>query len=97
MVGEDTYIYVGILSWNQMEFTCACVAALLSGVDLMNKVVALYQGMEAQHRVKDALYYQARLYNDLGYHSERNKCAHRFRQLDQQFPTLSQITVLGLG
>ncbi|XP_048245886.1 anaphase-promoting complex subunit 5-like isoform X1 [Haliotis rufescens] len=72
-------------------------AALLSGVDLMNKVVALYQGMEAQHRVKDALYYQARLYNDLGYHSERNKCAHRFRQLDQQFPTLSQITVLGLG
>ena len=30
---------------------------------------------------------QAHIYQELGYTSERNKCAMQFRQLDQQYPT----------
>ena len=59
----------------------------------MTTVVTLFQSLEVTHRVKDALYYQARLYHELGYTAERNRCAHRFKQLDQQLPTLSRICV----
>ncbi|KAK7099099.1 anaphase-promoting complex subunit 5-like [Littorina saxatilis] len=67
--------------------------ALLGAVTQMTTVVTLFQSLEVTHRVKDALYYQARLYHQLGYTAERNRCAYRFKQLDQQMPTLSKISV----
>ena len=39
------------------------------------------------------LHLQARLYNELGYTAERNKCALEFRQLDQLFPTPTQLLI----
>ncbi|KAK6195948.1 hypothetical protein SNE40_001269 [Patella caerulea] len=68
-------------------------SALLSAVSVMNLVIELFKKVEAHHRVKDGVYYQARLYNDLGYTAERNKCAHDFKQLDQQHPTLNQMSI----
>lgn len=66
---------------------------LLSSVNLMNTVIELFQSAEAFLKVKDAVYYQARLYHDLGYVTERNRCAHQFKQLDSQYPTLSRLAV----
>ncbi|XP_076471090.1 anaphase-promoting complex subunit 5-like isoform X2 [Babylonia areolata] len=68
-------------------------AATLSAVTVMTMVVSKFQAVEAWRRVKDALYYQARLYHQLGYSVERNRCALRFKQLDQQAPTLSKTCV----
>ena len=59
----------------------------------MNTVIELFKSVEAFMRVKDAFYYQARLYHELGYSTERNKCAYQFKQLDSQYPTLSQMAV----
>ena len=59
----------------------------------MNTVIDLFKTVEAFLRVKDAFYYQARLYNELGFKQERNKCAYQFKQLDSQYPTLSGLTV----
>jgi anaphase-promoting complex subunit 5 len=66
---------------------------MLASVNLLNTVIDLYQSAEAFLRVKDTMYYQARLYHELGYYVERNKCSHQFRQLDAQYPTLSQMSV----
>lgn len=38
-------------------------------------------------------YLQARLYNELGYVTERNRCALEFHQLDQQYPTRTSALV----
>lgn len=65
--------------------------ALLSAANQMSTVVNLFQSLGVTHRVKDALYYQARVYHELGYTAERNKCAHKFKQMEQQSPTLNKI------
>ncbi|KAK3088849.1 hypothetical protein FSP39_024561 [Pinctada imbricata] len=67
--------------------------ALLLAVSRMNTVIELFKKIEAYQREKDAIYYQARLYNELGYISEMNKCAYLFKQLDQQYPTLNRVAV----
>ncbi|KAL4219244.1 Anaphase-promoting complex subunit 5 [Mactra antiquata] len=66
---------------------------LLSCVNLLNTVIELFENAEAFLRIKDAMYYQARLYHELGYITERNKCAHQFKQLDSQYPTLNLISL----
>ncbi|XP_064615999.1 anaphase-promoting complex subunit 5-like [Liolophura sinensis] len=71
-------------------------SVLLSVAAMMTSVIDLFTKVEAHHRVKDAVYFQARLYHDLGYKTERNNCARKFRQLDQQNPTLSQVLVNGV-
>ncbi|XP_041368923.1 anaphase-promoting complex subunit 5-like [Gigantopelta aegis] len=68
-------------------------SALASAVSVMNQVIDLFKKIEANHRVKDALYYQARLFNDLGYTAERNKCAYQFKQLDLLSATESPMEV----
>ncbi|KAK3604057.1 hypothetical protein CHS0354_028690 [Potamilus streckersoni] len=67
--------------------------ALLAAVNILDSVVDMFRTVEAFMRVKDALYYQARLYNELNYTAERNKCAYQFKQLDLQYPTLSKACV----
>ena len=52
-----------------------------------------FQKAEAHRLQKDAVYYQARICNSLGYVTERNKYAHEFRQLDQLYPTVQKIDV----
>jgi anaphase-promoting complex subunit 5 len=71
-------------------------SCLLLAVRMMMNAIELFKKLEAHMRVKDATYYLARLYNELGYTSERNKCAYDFRQLDSLYPTYSQVSVLRL-
>lgn len=67
---------------------------LLSAVCIVNKAVELFKQVEAYFRTKDAIYFQTRLYHELGYITERNKLSYQFKRLDQQYPTLSQMAVL---
>ena len=80
---EDTY----------HQFAVIVCAAILSSVTQLNTVIGLFQSLEASQRVKECYYYQARLYHQVGYTAERNKCAHKFKQLEQQSPTLSKCTL----
>lgn len=66
---------------------------MLDACCLMTTVARLFESIEATSRVKDAVYYLARLYHQLGNTAERNRCAHRFKQLDQQVPTLAAVRV----
>lgn len=68
-------------------------SALLSSINLLNTVLELFQSVQAFLRVKDVLYFQARLYHELGNSVERNKCSRQFKLLDSQYPTLSQVAV----
>ncbi|XP_077987048.1 anaphase-promoting complex subunit 5-like [Glandiceps talaboti] len=61
--------------------------ALMSAVRILNEVCDGLQKTEAHCKLKEVFYLQARIYNELGYQAERNKCALQFRQLDQQFPS----------
>ncbi|XP_052222567.1 anaphase-promoting complex subunit 5-like isoform X3 [Dreissena polymorpha] len=65
---------------------------LLSCVNSLNRVTVLYQNCEAYLHVKNPVYLLARLYHELGF-TERNRCSHQYRQIDQQYPTLSHISV----
>lgn len=67
--------------------------ALLSAVSMMTTVIDYFKKLEAHHRVKDAVYYQARLFHELGFTSERNQCAYQFKQLDSQYPTFNKVSV----
>jgi len=69
---------------------------LHEAVFTLNQVVADFRRTEAHLRVKDAIYYQARLYHQLGFAAERNKCALDFRELDQLHPTWHKTAVLSL-
>ncbi|XP_076090764.1 anaphase-promoting complex subunit 5-like [Mytilus galloprovincialis] len=68
-------------------------AALVSAVNMMDTVIDYFKQLEAHQRIKDAVYYQARLYNELGKTAERNKCAYQFKQLDSQYPTFNKVSV----
>ncbi|KAI0218824.1 Anaphase-promoting complex subunit 5 [Lamellibrachia satsuma] len=68
-------------------------AALLSGIQTLAEVIQWFKEVEAYQRTKDAIYYQVRLYNELGYVTERNRCALEFHQLDQQYPTRTSALV----
>ncbi|XP_072015679.1 anaphase-promoting complex subunit 5-like isoform X2 [Amphiura filiformis] len=61
--------------------------ALLSAVQMLSQAAEGFHTVETEYRVKDVMYLQAHIYQELGYTSERNKCAMHFRQLDQQYPT----------
>lgn len=56
---------------------------LLSATRMLSNAIEDFSKVEAHQRVKDALYLQARLYHELDYREERNRCAAQFRQLDQ--------------
>ncbi|XP_035670806.1 anaphase-promoting complex subunit 5-like [Branchiostoma floridae] len=62
-------------------------AAILSAIGTLGIALEGFQKVEAPARVKDVLYYQAQLYNEVGNSADRNRCALQFRQLDQQVPT----------
>lgn len=66
--------------------------ALTEAIHILNKVKINFQKTESYNRVKDVLYLQALLYNEIGCVSERKRCALEFRQLDEQYPT--KITTL---
>ncbi|PNF24685.1 hypothetical protein B7P43_G17552 [Cryptotermes secundus] len=66
--------------------------ALTEAIHILNKVKISFEKTESYSRVKDVLYLEALLYNEIGCVSERKRCALEFRQLDEQYPT--KITTL---
>lgn len=68
-------------------------SALMSALNQVSIAKDHFQRAEAHRLQKDTVYYQARIYNSLGYITERNKYAHEFRQLDQLYPTVQKIDV----
>ncbi|XP_023229697.1 anaphase-promoting complex subunit 5-like isoform X1 [Centruroides sculpturatus] len=59
--------------------------ALLSSIQMISKSIDYFHKIEAFHRMKDAIYWQALVYNELGMTNERNSCSRQFRLLEQQF------------
>ncbi|KAK8401822.1 hypothetical protein O3P69_001135 [Scylla paramamosain] len=60
-------------------------------LDLVHK---LFMKVRAYHKVRETLYFKARLYHEVGYLEERNKCALEFRQFELQHPCQAyQLTV----
>ncbi|XP_063240526.1 anaphase-promoting complex subunit 5 [Bacillus rossius redtenbacheri] len=72
----------------------ARAAALAGAVAVLDRARAGFLKVEAHSRAKDVLYLQALLCNEVGDHSERNKYAAEFRQLDEQYPTKMPATLL---
>ncbi|KAJ4439043.1 hypothetical protein ANN_14999 [Periplaneta americana] len=60
---------------------------LCEAIDMLNKAKMSFEKIESNCRVKDVLYLQGLLCNELGDVAERNRCALEFRQLDEQYPT----------
>lgn len=56
-------------------------------VSKLDHVIAWLRQLDSHQRLKQALYLQSRVYDELGSVTLRNKCAAEFRQLDQQYPT----------
>uniref|UniRef100_T1IR26 Anaphase-promoting complex subunit 5 n=1 Tax=Strigamia maritima TaxID=126957 RepID=T1IR26_STRMM len=61
----------------------AAIGIISNAIDDFNKI-------EAYDRVRDAMHIQARVYNELGFIAERNKCALNFRQLNEQYESTFQ-------
>ncbi|CAL1536811.1 unnamed protein product [Lymnaea stagnalis] len=66
---------------------------LISALNLMSTITSLFKSVEAHMMEKDALYFQALLYNEMGNIDLRNSCAHQFKLLDKLYPTLSSVSV----
>ncbi|XP_050699496.1 anaphase-promoting complex subunit 5-like [Eriocheir sinensis] len=72
------------------ERTGVLLKAAIS-LDLVHK---LFMKVRAYHKVRETLYFKARLYHEVGYLEERNKCALDFRQFELQHPCQAyQLTV----
>ena len=69
------------------------LSAIKDAVEILEDVIRWCRKLEAHSRTKDVIYYQARLYNELGAVPERNECALEFRLLDEQYPTWNKTSV----
>lgn len=63
-------------------------------INSLDRAKALFTQVEAISRVKDVLYLQALLYNEVDCVVGRKKCALEFRALDEQHPTKIATTLL---
>ncbi|BFZ20186.1 hypothetical protein BsWGS_23225 [Bradybaena similaris] len=66
---------------------------IISALGIMSTATSLFKAVEAHLREKDAIYFQAVLYNELGNSEDRNRCAHQFKTLDKLYPTLSSLSL----
>lgn len=63
-------------------------------ISTLERAKSLFNQVEATSRVKDVLYLQALLYNEVDCVVGRKKCALEFRALDEQHPTKIATTLL---
>lgn len=61
---------------------------------MLEKVKRNFQQVKAFHKVKDVLYLQAILYNEIDSNDERNRCAKEYRMLNEEYPSISTRSVL---
>ncbi|CAL4060929.1 unnamed protein product, partial [Meganyctiphanes norvegica] len=62
---------------------------LLKCAQALEQVAKLFMKVQAYHKVRETHYLKARLYHEVGYIEERNKCALEFRVFEQQHPCQS--------
>ncbi|XP_012324359.1 anaphase-promoting complex subunit 5 isoform X3 [Aotus nancymaae] len=60
--------------------------ALEAAIENLNEAKNYFAKVDCKERIRDVLYFQARLYHSLGKTQERNRCAMLFRQLHQELP-----------
>ncbi|XP_071514298.1 anaphase-promoting complex subunit 5 [Panulirus ornatus] len=65
------------------------IGKLLETAVSLELVRKLFMKVRAYHKVRETLYFRARLYHEVGYIEERNKCALEFRQFELQHPCQS--------
>ncbi|XP_004636039.1 anaphase-promoting complex subunit 5 [Octodon degus] len=63
------------------------VEALEAAVENLNEAKNYFAKVDCKERIRDVVYFQARLYHTLGKTQERNRCAMLFRQLHQELPS----------
>jgi len=62
---------------------------LLKCAQALEQVAKLFMKVQAYHKVRETHYLKARLYHEVDYVEERNKCALEFRVFEQQHPCQS--------
>ncbi|XP_045623657.1 anaphase-promoting complex subunit 5 isoform X2 [Procambarus clarkii] len=65
------------------------IRKLLETAVSLELVRKLFMKVRAYHKVRETHYFKARLYHEVGYIEERNKCALEFRQFELQHPCQS--------
>ncbi|KAL0098394.1 hypothetical protein PUN28_008359 [Cardiocondyla obscurior] len=60
---------------------------ILSGIKTLSKAQALFTKVNAIAKVKSIMHLQAVFYNEIDLLPERNQCAFKFRQMDEQYLT----------
>lgn len=63
-------------------------------VKILEKVKSNFNQVKAFHRVKDVLYLQARLYDEIDCESKRNLCAMEYRIMDEEYPSKNKYSLL---
>ncbi|XP_066227053.1 anaphase-promoting complex subunit 5 isoform X2 [Saccopteryx leptura] len=61
--------------------------ALEAAVENLSEAKNYFAKVDCKERIRDVVYFQARLYHTLGRTQERNRCAMLFRQLHQELPS----------
>ncbi|XP_016058542.1 PREDICTED: anaphase-promoting complex subunit 5 isoform X2 [Miniopterus natalensis] len=61
--------------------------ALEAAIENLNEAKNYFSKVDCKERIRDVVYFQARLYHTLGKTQERNRCAMLFRQLHQELPS----------
>ncbi|XP_021113168.1 anaphase-promoting complex subunit 5 isoform X3 [Heterocephalus glaber] len=61
--------------------------ALEAAIENLNEAKNYFAKVDCKERIRDVVYFQARLYHALGKTQERNRCAMLFRQLHQELPS----------
>nr|XP_012637754.2 anaphase-promoting complex subunit 5 isoform X3 [Microcebus murinus] len=61
--------------------------ALEAAIENLNEAKNYFAKVDCRERIRDVVYFQARLYHTLGKTQERNRCAMLFRQLHQELPS----------
>jgi len=59
---------------------------LRSALPALDRIVKGFRKLGAINKTKDVLYYQARIYDELGYTIERNACAAECCEILQRLP-----------
>nr|KAF6463788.1 anaphase promoting complex subunit 5 [Rousettus aegyptiacus] len=61
--------------------------AVEAAIENLNEAKNYFAKVDCKERIRDVVYFQARLYHTLGRTQERNRCAMLFRQLHQELPS----------
>lgn len=67
---------------------------ILKAIYMLDKAKSNFEVVEAFFRVKDVLYLQARLFNEIDMIPDRNQCALQYRLINEEYPSKEGHTYL---